>query len=346
MTLIMKTIVIFMFFSILGWLLEMSYRSIVNKKLINPGFLHIPFLPIYGFASLFIYFIHISDFNDSIIIKFFTYLIALSILEFSTGYFVNKIFNTRLWDYRDQMFNIDGHICLGFSIVFASLSLVLDLSFGILLNNLTLLYQELTLISNILIYASLLIIIIDYVLTWAKRLYGKYYDIEELEQEFLELSREIIKHPKIRSLDKYNHHFGKSRLDHVLDVAWLSFKISKYFSLNSKEIVRASILHDLFYYDWLREGPKLHGFRHPAIALKNAEQIYELTEREKDIILKHMWPLTVVPPKYLESWIVSFVDTYSALKDYFVPATMGVVGKKINYIEKLNVTFPFNINKG
>jgi len=57
----------------------------------------------------------------------------------------------------------------------------------------------------------------------------------------------------------------------------------------------------------------LHGFYHPGIALKNADQEYELTLREKDIIKKHMWPLTVVPPLCREAWIVTTADKYCSL---------------------------------
>ena len=54
----------------------------------------------------------------------------------------------------------------------------------------------------------------------------------------------------------------------------------------------------------------LHGFYHPGIALKNASAEYQLTPREKDIIKKHMWPLTVVPPMCREAWIVTLADKW------------------------------------
>jgi len=76
------------------------------------------------------------------------------------------------------------------------------------------------------------------------------------------------------------------------------------------------LLHDLFFYDWLREGPRLHGFRHPNICLKNARKITSLSRKEEDIIKKHMWPLTIIPPFYKESFIVSLVDTFCSTRDY------------------------------
>ena len=49
------------------------------------------------------------------------------------------------------------------------------------------------------------------------------------------------------------------------------------------------------------------------IALKKAQKEYDLTDREKDIIKKHMWPLTVVPPLCREAWIVTTADKYCSL---------------------------------
>ena len=65
-----------------------------------------------------------------------------------------------------------------------------------------------------------------------------------------------------------------------------------------------------FLYDWHNQltPHHLHGFFHPGVALRNASMDVELTPIEHDIIKKHMFPLTLVPPKYLESWIVCWID--------------------------------------
>lgn len=107
--------------------------------------------------------------------------------------------------------------------------------------------------------------------------------------------------------------------DHVRDVARYSLAISEklHIRCNRKELIRGALLHDYFLYDWHvpdeENSHKLHGFYHPGKALKNASREYNLTEREKDIIKKHMWPLTVVPPKYKEAWIVTAADKWCSL---------------------------------
>lgn len=106
---------------------------------------------------------------------------------------------------------------------------------------------------------------------------------------------------------------------HCINVAKYSLAISKKLRIrcNQRELVRGALLHDYFLYDWHdkdhRDIWRLHGFFHPGIALKNASKEYDLTEREKDIIKKHMWPLTVVPPRCREAWIVTMADKYCSL---------------------------------
>ena len=76
------------------------------------------------------------------------------------------------------------------------------------------------------------------------------------------------------------------------------------------------MLHDLFLYDWrFRQSNRkgLHAFTHPKTALNNSLKLFFLNNIEKDIILKHMWPVTIKLPKYKESYIVSCIDKYCAI---------------------------------
>ena len=90
---------------------------------------------------------------------------------------------------------------------------------------------------------------------------------------------------------------------------------------NQRDLVRGALLHDYFLYDWhkkdLKNPHKLHGFYHPGRALRNAKKEYVLTKRQEDIIKKHMWPLTVVPPMCREAWIVTAADKYCSLMETF-----------------------------
>ena len=71
----------------------------------------------------------------------------------------------------------------------------------------------------------------------------------------------------------------------------------------------------MFLYDWRKreDGRKgHHAFTHSKTAFKNASMVFDLNDKEKDIVLKHMWPVTLRFPKYKESFIITLVDKYFA----------------------------------
>ena len=80
----------------------------------------------------------------------------------------------------------------------------------------------------------------------------------------------------------------------------------------------AGLLHDLFLYDCENPEtrPKDHIVNHPKIALENAQKLFILNEIEKDIIQKHMWPITLSRPMFWETFIVTLVDKYCAIKEW------------------------------
>ena len=124
-----------------------------------------------------------------------------------------------------------------------------------------------------------------------------------------------------RESKKYMQHGSTSIYRHSVMVAYKSCEIAEKYNLevSYREMIRGALLHDYFLYDWHvpdREHPHtLHGFYHPGTALRNALREYKLTKREMDIIKKHMWPLTVVPPRCREAWIVTTADKWCSLME-------------------------------
>lgn len=155
------------------------------------------------------------------------------------------------------------------------------------------------------------------------------------EKEYYETVADILQHEEFVKLKDYFHH-NSSIYHHVHDVAYLSYRISKYLKLDYRSTARGALLHDFFLYDWRHHDvpdlprEKFHGLAHPAIAAANARKHFSINDIEEDIIRKHMWPLTLVPPKYKESYIVSFADKYLSSKEF-----IGEYKKRINrYQEK------------
>lgn len=137
----------------------------------------------------------------------------------------------------------------------------------------------------------------------------------EKEPEFFSLIGDLYATEEVQSMRVYPQHSVANRLDHIRAVTYISYVFSKKLSLSVKECTRAALLHDLVYYDW--HDPDMshrpHGFRHPAFAAMNAKLLCpDLSKKEERIILRHMWPLTILPPSSREGFIVTFADKYCA----------------------------------
>jgi uncharacterized membrane protein len=141
------------------------------------------------------------------------------------------------------------------------------------------------------------------------------------EDEFYNITKDIYTHEEFLKL-KLHHHHNSSIYDHVMDVSYFSYRACKFLKLDYQSAARGALLHDFFLYDWRNHdvpdlpAEKFHGIEHPKIALANAKKHFILNDIEKDIVRKHMWPLTLVPPKYKESFVVSFADKYLASKEF------------------------------
>ena len=137
-------------------------------------------------------------------------------------------------------------------------------------------------------------------------------------KEFINIIKDILSNETVQSLQFFRHHYGSNRYEHCLSVAYNSYKICKFLRLDYVSAARAGILHDLFLYDCENPEtcPKNHIKNHPKVALENAEKLFLLNNIEKDIILNHMWPVTFSKPQYIETFIVTFVDKYCAIKEF------------------------------
>ena len=138
------------------------------------------------------------------------------------------------------------------------------------------------------------------------------------QQGFLNCVGDLLSDPSVQSMEHLSQHVDVSCLQHSIFVSYVSYRACKALGWNYEEAARGGLLHDLFLYDWRTEPHEgLHGFSHPKAALKNAEQRFSLTDREKDIIVKHMWPLTLRLPRFKESFLVSGADKVCALAEMF-----------------------------
>lgn len=134
-------------------------------------------------------------------------------------------------------------------------------------------------------------------------------------KEYMEIVENILENQEFIKRKEYKHHGEKSVYDHSIEVSYLAYKISKKLKLDYRDTAIGAMLHDFYYEDWHylpkeKNIFKKHGFTHAKQALENTKKCFPqyLTFKTQDIILRHMFPLNIVPPKYLESWIVSISD--------------------------------------
>lgn len=115
-------VISFCIYAVVGYIFEVLYCSLFAKRLVNRGFLHGPYLPIYGFGALMV--IHLlEDFSTSPPLFFFMAMVVTSFIEYVSSYLLEKLFATKLWDYSNYTLQIKGRVCLLNATLFGVLSL-------------------------------------------------------------------------------------------------------------------------------------------------------------------------------------------------------------------------------
>lgn len=141
------------------------------------------------------------------------------------------------------------------------------------------------------------------------------------DKEFLNIIKPIINHPEFLKRKQYMHHENQSVYEHSLSVAYLVFKkAKKKKKIDINSAVIGAILHDFYYKPWQnckekRPFFKKHGFVHAKEALENSKKFFPdlMNPIIENSILRHMFPLNIIPPKYKEGWILTLADKKDSL---------------------------------
>ena len=112
----------FMIYSFLGWVLEVVYHAVGHGIIVNRGFLNGPVCPIYGIGVILIFTLAELVYEDGVeatntLVLFAGGLFFATVVELIGGYALDKLFHARWWDYSSEPFNLNGYICLKFSIL-------------------------------------------------------------------------------------------------------------------------------------------------------------------------------------------------------------------------------------
>ncbi len=126
---VIQWLFIFYFYCFGGWCFESAYVSIKNKKLTNRGFMRGPFLPIYGSGATMMLVVSMPFQSMGlpwrVILTYLAGCIGATVLEYVTGVVMEALFKVRYWDYSNQKFNFQGHICLSSSLAWGLITIAM-----------------------------------------------------------------------------------------------------------------------------------------------------------------------------------------------------------------------------
>lgn len=138
------------------------------------------------------------------------------------------------------------------------------------------------------------------------------------EPAFSTMASGLVNEGRVAQMGRFVQHGRVSTLEHVMRVAERALRWSRRLPCRfcEDELVRGAVLHDYYLYDWHDPASKGHATKHPLRALRNAEADFALTDRERNIIAAHMWPLPPTRiPRYREAWLVCAADKVCSLEE-------------------------------
>lgn len=132
---------------------------------------------------------------------------------------------------------------------------------------------------------------------------------------FLQCVAPLVSSREVNSMKQWRHHFSITCYQHSMFVSYVAFRLARYFGWDYRAAARAGLLHDLYLYD--PADPHAHPgnqcLDHPEFALRNAQALCpDLTEREKNAIVSHMFPLAIHLPRCKEALVVNMADKICA----------------------------------
>ena len=141
-------------------------------------------------------------------------------------------------------------------------------------------------------------------------------------ERFRRILHELETNPSILRLHQFpGHHGHTNTFQHCRNVAICSFRLSQKlrWNIDERALARGAMLLDYYLYCTKDEHISAfkHGVSHPALALRNAEKIFSLSKKERNIVLSHMWPLTPLSiPKSKEAFLICLADKYCAVREF------------------------------
>lgn len=114
----------FFIYCFFGWIFESAYVSLKTRRFVNRGFLRLPMLPLYGTGAVMMLWVSLPV-KDNLFFVYASGVAAATVLEYATGWGMEKLFRIKYWDYSGQRLNVKGYICLSSSVAWGFLTILL-----------------------------------------------------------------------------------------------------------------------------------------------------------------------------------------------------------------------------
>lgn len=257
----------FWIYSFLGWVWESCYVSAKEHRLVNRGFVAGPVCTIYGFGAVTVYLL-LKPISGNMLLLYVGGVVVPTILEYVTALVMEQIFHTSWWDYSRNKYNFQGRICLGASLGWGVLSVVLFHVFHPVVSYLTGLYS--VAVGKVLVLSVTIVYGVDFVASFlgamqiSRRLQSMEAVMEEL-YEYMQGTRLYSTAEELRSrLELYRLSGYKEELQRRFEQrrdAVLAFglevpaeKMEQAKEKRAKVEERVAALHERYMGHWLSAG--------------------------------------------------------------------------------------------
>lgn len=117
----------YLLYSFIGWTIGTSVAAVREHRFIDVGFLFGPYCPAYGFGAV-AFAVFLPELRNHLFFLFLGGVILSSVITFSTGFVLEKIFHRKWWDYSRKRFQFGGYVNLPYTVVWG-ISAVVCISF-------------------------------------------------------------------------------------------------------------------------------------------------------------------------------------------------------------------------
>jgi len=169
----------------LGWVWESCYVSVKSRRWINRGFMHGPYLPIYGFGAIAVLLMTIPV-KENLVLVYLFGMIGATVLEYITGAVMEHLFHVRYWDYSKERWNLNGHICLKCSLAWGAFSILMVRVIHCPIESLV--YRIPAQIAQTIAFVLTVVIAVDFTQSFNEAM-----DLKELLENLTEANEEIRK---------------------------------------------------------------------------------------------------------------------------------------------------------